>query len=263
MQRKRTDCKIIAAQLRISMSCLLILVFTGSYSGLQAQSTTRERLWFDMGGGAMQYGGSMPDIQAKAAVGLGLQYEITDQLHLQLSFTASEAGGSDSSLNNLAHMGNDRSSQGYYFRTNINEFTLTSTYDFFNLNAGRRFTPYVLAGVGLYNFKPYQVVQYENEKGALRKENRAMKQVESFSNWQVNIPVGIGIKYAFSSNFRLKLEGKYRVLFNPYLDNYIADQKNDHYYSVTLGLAFRLQSVSAFARGTRRNSRDCNCPPVY
>lgn len=240
-----------------------LLMFTGLYVGLQAQSTTRERLWLEIGGGVMQYGGSMSDVQTKAAVGVGLQYEITDQLHLQLSFTASEAGGSDSSLNNQANNGNDLSSQRYYFRTNINEFSLTPTYDFFNLNAGRRFTPYILAGVGLYNFKPYQVVKYENERGALRKENRAMKQVESFSNWQVAVPLGVGIKYAFSSNFRLKLEGKYRLLFNPYLDNYMTDQKNDHYYSVTLGLAFRLQSVAAFAKGARRSAKDCNCPPVY
>ena len=224
-----------------------------------------QRTGLEISGGVMRYGGSMPVVDSKAAVTLGFHYELTDQIHLQLLYTASEAGGGDSALLNLSNMGNDTRSNAYYFRTNINEFTLTGSYDFFNLNEGHRFTPYILAGGGLYNFKPYQVVEYENAKGALRKENRAMAQVEPFSNWQVNIPLGIGIKWGLSANTQLKLEGKYRVLLNPYLDNYIADGSNDHFYSISLGFIFRLRKIEGgYSRPAARQGRkDCNCPPVY
>jgi hypothetical protein len=240
----------------------LIIILPG---GLHAQSSTAEKLGLEFSGGVMRYGGSLPAVDTKAAVSLGLHYELTDKLHIQLSFTASEAGGADSSLANSAHLGNDSRSSHYYFRSNINELTLTGSYDFFNLNEGYRFSPYILAGGGFYNFKPYQVVEYTNEKGALRKENRAMDQVEPFSNWQVNVPVGVGIKWGISPNTLLKLEGKYRVLFNGYLDNYIADGSNDHFYSVSLGFIFRLGKISGgYSRPAGRAGRkDCNCPPVY
>jgi|GEM_PF-1742980 len=241
---------------------LLILLFAGH---INAQSSTAQKLGFEISGGAMRYGGSLPTVDTKAAVSLGLHYELTDKIHIQLVFTASEAKGGDSSLVNSAHLGNDNHSDHYYFASNINEFTLTGSYDFFNLNEGYRFTPFVMAGGGFYNFKPYQVVEYTNAKGALRKENRAMTQVEPFSNWQVNVPLGVGIKWGLSANTQLKLEGKYRVLFNGYLDNYIADGSNDHYYSISLGFIFRLGKRSGgYSRPAGRAGRkDCNCPPVY
>ena len=225
----------------------------------QAQSTL-QKTHAEISFGALGYDGSMPKTDINVGVSVGLHYELTDKIHLQLTYTASQAGGADSTLSNRQHLGNDLSSDHYYFRTNLNEFTFTGSYDFFNLNQGYRFTPYVLTGAGVYNFKPYQVVSYENEKGALRKENRAMEQVEPFSNWQLNIPVGLGAKWAFSSNTLLKLEAKYRLLFNPYLDNYIEDGKNDRFYSVSLGFVFRLSKI---AGGSRTGRRNCNCPPVY
>lgn len=249
---------------RAVLPIVAIILLGGLSHCLKAQSTL-QRSYLEIGGGALRYGGSLPDVNTRAAVSLGLHYELTDKIHLQLTYTASEASGEDSTLSNLDNMGNDIRSDHYYFRTNINEFTLTGSYDFFNLNDGYKFTPFILAGAGMYNFKPYQVVEYENAKGALRKENRAMKQVESFSNWQVNIPVGVGVKWGISPNTQLKLEGKYRVLFNPYIDNYVADGSNDHYYSVSLGFVFRLSKIAGgYGRPAGRASRkDCNCPPVY
>lgn len=246
------------------LGILTFAVILSCSGPLQAQSLT-QRMGFEIGGGVMRYGGSMPTVDTKAAVSFGLHYELTDKIHVQLTYTASEAGGGDSSLVNSQHFGNDTRSNTYYFRSNINEFTLTGSYDFFDLNEGYKFTPYILAGGGLYNFKPYQVVQYTNDKGALRKENLAMKQVEPFTNWQVNIPLGLGIKWGISANTQLKLEGKYSVLFNPYLDNFVADGKNDHFYSISLGFIFRLSKISGgYGRPAGRASRkDCNCPPVY
>lgn len=215
-------------------------------------------------GGISQYHGSMPETLMRAAAGINLNYSITDKFSVRFQFTATETGGSDSSLNNLANNGNDTRAPHYYFRTNINELCLAPEYDFFSIANGAKLTPYVLAGIGYYNFKPYQIDQITRPNGTFRYQNIAMKQVEKFSNWQMNVPVGIGVKYAVTPNVMINAEGNYRFLFNKYIDNYIADNKKDSYYTISLGISFRLSPISA-SSGNRGygNSKDCKCPPVY
>ncbi|MDE1193397.1 MAG: DUF6089 family protein [Arachidicoccus sp.] len=239
---------------------IIILFFATS---LQAQNFG-ERASIGIYGGIMQYHGSMPETEKKFAAGINLHYEITDKIALRFQYTASEAGGGDSSLNNIANNGNDIRSQHYYFNTNINEFNLLAEYNFFNINAGAKFTPYIFSGIGYYNFKPYQTELVTRANGTVRYQNVAMKQVEKFSNWKTNIPAGIGIKYAFSPNFMINAEGSYRFLFNKYIDNYIADNKKDSYYTITLGIIFRLSKISVKSSyGNGGSSKNCKCPPVY
>ena len=214
-------------------------------------------------GGISQYHGSMPQTLVRAAAGINLNYSITDKFSVRFQFAASETGGSDSSLSNLANNGNDTRASAYYFRTNINEFSLMPQYDFFSIAGGAKFTPYVFAGIGYYNFKPYQIDEITRTNGTLRYQNIAMKQVEKFSNWQMNVPLGIGIKYAVTPNVIINAEGDYRFLFNKYIDNYIADNKKDSYYTISLGISFRLSPISANSNGQSRSNKDCKCPPVY
>ncbi|ANI88719.1 hypothetical protein A9P82_05135 [Arachidicoccus ginsenosidimutans] len=215
-------------------------------------------------GGVSKYEGSMPQTLTRGAAGINFRYEITDKLHIRFQFTATETGGGDSSLNNAANNGNDTRSQFYYFHTNINEFSLLPEYDFFNINAGAKFTPYIFAGIGYYNFKPYQIVENIRDNGTFRYQNVAMPKVENYSNWQMSIPLGIGIKYAISPNVILNAEGNYRFLTNPYIDNYSADKKNDKFYTFSLGISFRFSPIAAKESfGTGRRKRNCNCPPVY
>lgn len=240
---------------------LLIILFVGAH--LYAQSFG-EKTSIGFSGGVSQYHGSMPNTLMRAAAGINLNYSVTDHISVRFQFTASETGGSDSSLNNLANNGNDTRASGYYFRTNINEFSLTPEYDFFSIANGAKFTPYVFAGIGYYNFKPYQIDEIIRSNGTFRYQNIAMKQVEKFSNRQMNVPVGIGVKYAVTPNVIINAEGNYRFLFNKYIDNYIADNKKDSYYTISLGISFRLSPISA-SSGNRGygNSKDCKCPPVY
>lgn len=240
---------------------LLILLMLCAAS-LQAQSFGGKTS-IGLLGGMSQYHGSMPQTLKRFEAGLNLHYDINDHIALRFQFATSETGGSDSLLSNIANNGNDTRATNYYFRTNINEISLLPEYNFFNISNGAKFTPYVFAGIGYYNFKPYQTLQINRANGTFRYENVAMRQVEKFSNWQMNVPVGVGIKYAISPNFLINAEGNYRFLFNKYIDNYIADNKKDSYYTISLGISFRLSPISARSDYRSNSSKDCKCPPVY
>lgn len=243
---------------------IIILLLIVSFVSAQSRAQNfGEKASIGLFGGISQYHGSMPNTMTRAMAGINLNYSITDNISVRFQFTASETGGSDSSLNNLANNGNDMRASGYYFRTNINEFSIIPEYDFFNIPGVVKFTPYVFAGIGYYNFKPYQIDEV-NIHGSMRYENIAMKQVKNFSNWQMNVPVGIGMKYAVTPNFIINAEGNYRFLFNKYIDNYTADNKKDSYYTISLGISFRLSPISASSSNrVFGNGKDCKCPPVY
>ncbi|HEY0298017.1 MAG TPA: DUF6089 family protein [Arachidicoccus sp.] len=241
---------------------ILLISIPLLYAQLHAQSFG-ERTSLGFFGGISQYHGSMSQTLTRSAAGINLHYEISDKFAIRFQYTASETGGSDSTLNNAANNGNDTRASGYYFRTNLNEFTLLPEYNFFNINEGAKFTPYVFAGIAVYNFKPYQIEQISRPNGTFRYQNIAMQQVESFSNWQMNVPIGLGFKYAITPNFIINAEGNYRFLFNKYIDNYIADNKKDSYYTFSLGISFRLSSISVNRTSGSKSNKDCKCPPVY
>jgi opacity protein-like surface antigen len=234
---------------------MLLLLFCCTQTKAQLLENTGIGVW----GGVSGYKGSMPKTLMRGAAGIYLHYDLTDKFAVRLQFMASETGGSDSSLNNAANNGNDARSQSYYFHTNINEISLMPEYNFFDLRSGAKFTPYIFAGIAYYSFKPYQIVA-TTATGTLHYVNLAMPKVTNYSYWQMAVPLGIGVKYALSPNVFLHAEGNYRILFNPYLDNYSADNKNDKYYTISIGITVKLKPASSTSN---RNGRNCKCPPVY
>ena len=150
---------------------LLIISFVGAH--LHAQSFG-EKTSIGFSGGVSQYHGSMPETLMRAAAGINLGYSITDRISVRFQFTATETGGGDSLLNNLANNGNDTRASHYYFHTNINEISLTPEYDFFSIANGAKLTPYVFAGIGYYNFKPYQINEITRPKATFRYQNITM-----------------------------------------------------------------------------------------
>ena len=94
----------------------------------------------------------------------------------------------------------------------------------------------------------------------MRFANLAMQQTHPFQNEQIAFPVGLGVKYALSPNFSAFAEGNYRIMNNLLLDNYADDNKFDSYYSVNVGILFRLSKSAGARKGI--NGKDCDCP-VY
>ncbi len=96
----------------------------------------------------------------------------------------------------------------------------------------RRFQPYLMAGVGYFHFKPQ--VEYITRTGInkgfvdvydLNIEGAGLiKEVykdspEKYKLWQLNIPLGIGVKWDIGRRLALGVEYVYRYCFTDYLDN--------------------------------------------
>ena len=218
-----------------------------------------EKLHLGFGAGINAYKLDVKPTSPLAAFQANLTYEVTDKIHIRLNGMMSAiSAGKDSAITNF---GPDSSTNAYYMKSNLWEISLLPEYDFFNMNEGKKMTPFVFGGVGFYHFRPYQNVAYRTNTGALRYTRTAVPQTEKYSNTQLSVPFGIGIKYALSNNVRLNLSGTYHLLFTDYLDGYKAGGK-DAYYSVMLGISFRLKATDSKTRGS--NKDDCkSCPRVW
>lgn len=236
---------------------LLLFLLLTSLTKAQDSGGLLSKIQLGISSGAGAYTGSLRQEEYKGGIGFSAQYGITDNIHVRANVWITELSASDYDIPNF---GDDLRSQHYYFRSNYNEFSLLAQYEFFSLNTQQNITPYVFAGIGTYTYKPYQEVRVLRSDGSERNYNLAIQQLSSFNNQQVNFPIGVGLKYAMSNNVRLFAEGNYRLMQNSLLDNYNLDDKNDGYYSIQLGISFKLNGGNSYKKYRYRKS--CNCP-VY
>lgn len=161
--------------------------------------------------------------------------------------------------------------------------------------------PYGVLGIGVFHFNPQGIDpatgQWVNLR-PLHTEGEGFKEYpdrKEYSLWQLNVPIGVGVKYWLSDNFSLGLEVIVRKTFTDYIDdvstsyidpqlfyNYlpaseaaqaariadkrlmyqggIGDQRgnpknNDSYYSFGLKLGWRLGGGDRWGNSTR-------CPTI-
>ncbi len=113
------------------------------------------------------------------------------------------------------------------FKSNITEISLLFNFrplELTNLEPKKWAPePYLLAGFGWFSFNPQ--TQYNGswvDLQPLHTEGEGFPEYPGVSNYklsQVNIPVGIGLRYKLSSRFNLSLEYVHRILFTDYLDD--------------------------------------------
>ena len=125
----------------------------------------------------------------------------------------------------FAQFGADDANSAFYktrnlnFETNIYEFASTIEFNFLSFGINKRnneldFTPYAFIGLGGFYFNPKGT--YNGETISLR-ELRTENQ--DYSLFQLNVPLGMGAKLAFSSRFEIGFEIGFRRLFTDYLDD--------------------------------------------
>lgn len=113
------------------------------------------------------------------------------------------------------------------FRSTIKEITVQMEFHpllLFDIE-GRKWVidPYVTTGVGIFSFNPQ--AEYKGNWVDLKPfhtEGEGFPEYPSVPNYsltQVNIPLGIGVRYNLSSRFNIRLEYEHRVLFTDYLDD--------------------------------------------
>jgi hypothetical protein len=162
------------------------------------------------------------------SVSLTAMYQYMIGLRLEATFGTVEAA--DKVLYKVAPSTFGRYDRNLSFKSNITDFMLALEIHplyFINRNDEDKepplLSPYLLAGVGFFSFKPQaklgskwvdlQPLSTEGQ-GFAEYPNR-----KPYSLNQMNIPFGLGVKYELGTSFSLRAEVVYRKLFTDYLDD--------------------------------------------
>jgi hypothetical protein len=198
------------------LSCFLLSLTICAF--VQAQP----RLYINVMPGIMNYSGDLQPSaltadQAKAAIQIGVEYRLASKLYLRADYLGGQVHADDKYNDAKFKYRN------LNFSTYINEGSLSLEYDIFNLGE-KGWTPYVFAGVGVFNFNPYTYDTagrgyYLQPLGTEGEGLSAYPDRKMYALTQVCIPFGFGLKYALNDNFSIGFEVGFRKLFTDYLDD--------------------------------------------
>lgn len=158
-----------------------------------------------------------PFKRTKPALGLSLNYEVSDRFMLRSGLTLGKLEGGDQWSGSTFQKQNRNLS----FQSALTEFSLIGELTVFNLN-NIRWSPYAFGGVAVFHFNPF--VRDSGEKVFLRPlatEGQGLPSwpVKTYSLTQIAIPFGGGVKFVLNDNIRLGVELGMRRLFTDYLDD--------------------------------------------
>ncbi len=199
---------------RINLLLLLIVFSSTSFA---------QRFHVGVFGGAAAYLGDLtdkifPKKVTNGAVGVTVNYEVTDFLMVRAGLTYSVVGGADRYSKKT-----DMRLRNLSFETNILEFSAVGEYHLLNLNESN-YSPYVFAGLAVYKFNPYA---YDDggQKQYLRPLSTEGQGINGYADripytlTQFAIPFGGGVKFVVNDDFRIGVEVGLRKLFTDYLDD--------------------------------------------
>lgn len=154
--------------------------------------------------------------QAKLTGSLGVRYDLSEHLIARAFFTMGTLMAAD---------GNNSSAElrkrNLSFHSQILDFELGAQYQIFSLN-NKWWTPYVFAGVGLFNFNPATRTNAGDNVflSPLSTEGQGfVSGRDPYSLWQFMIPFGLGAEYAITEDLKVGLEFGYRATFTDYIDD--------------------------------------------
>lgn len=187
-----------------------------------ASASIAQPVRLHMMGGFANYSGDIQQKrmtlnQANGVITGGGTLNITDQLALRSDYSFTRLGADDK-FNKV-----DLRARNLNFKTIIQELTLMGEYDILDLSQ-HRLTPYVFAGVGIFNFSPYTLDSLANKVWlvGLSTEGQGLPEYPDrkvYKKTQWNIPLGGGLKYALSDDVHVAFEIGVRKLFTDYLDD--------------------------------------------
>ena len=152
-------------------------------------------------------------------------------LALRLEGTIGSVKSHDSLLVNAKNNGSiGRYNRNLSFRSPIDEISLTAELHVLDLlrpfdpeKFPPAFSPYLIGGVGFFHFNPQALLNSRwIDLQPLHTEGEGFAEYPQSKEYrlnQINIPLGVGVKYELSSKFNLRLEYINRILFTDYLDD--------------------------------------------
>ncbi|HTL09859.1 MAG TPA: DUF6089 family protein [Chitinophagaceae bacterium] len=182
-----------------------------------------QKLHVDLFGGFSNYQGDLQEkrlttSQAKAALAIGLRYDLSNHFSVRSNFTYASLAAADA-YNRQA----DLRARNLSFNTHLTELNLLLDYNFLNLNY-YRFTPYVFGGAAVFHFNPYAFDSTGNKiflqpLGTEGQGLAAYPDKKMYRRTQFAIPFGAGIRWRFTDNITLSYELGLRKTFTDYLDD--------------------------------------------
>jgi hypothetical protein len=191
---------------------------------------------------------------SKPSFGLYLAATYHDVIAVRLEATFGNVGSYDSLLKKVGPSTFGRYERNQSFRSSITDVQIVAevhplffkSYD--EEHAPPLFSPYLLAGIGYFTFNPQAKLNNQwYSLQPLHTEGQGFNEYpdrEPYKLSQVNIPVGLGIKYELNSFLNVRLEFVYRILFTDYLD----DVSNIDYIDPTLFTAHLSPTQAALAQ---------------
>ena len=192
----------------------LIIAFFALFFAADAQ-----KIHATLFGGIVNYQGDLQPKrftfdQSHPAVGVGLLYEITEQLYARGNITLGKVSGDDRKNPKYA-------TRNLSFSTPITDIHLGLEYDIIN-SYQNSLTPYIFAGVSIFKFNPSAVdtagkktfLQPLGTEGQGFYPGRKPYSLTSFA-----LPFGGGIKLALTENIRVRVEVGLRKAFTDYIDD--------------------------------------------
>jgi hypothetical protein len=187
----------------------------------------QSNFYFNGGIGAMNYGGDLQEKkftlkECQPSITMGGTYYLLPNLLGNLNFTYGRVTATD------AKNGVRWFYRNLDFTSNIFEAAVTAEYDLYDIRASAnptfdnteqstiRYTPYIFAGVGFFNFNPY--THYNGQKVFLN-PLKTEAETTPYSLWQLSVPFGVGIKYALTENIIIAGEMNIRKTFTDYMDD--------------------------------------------
>ncbi len=152
--------------------------------------------------------------QANAAFGVGVLYQLSDNLNARANITFGKIGAADKyNPKNVA--------RNLSFSSPITDVHLGLDYCFFNLYE-KGFTPYIFAGISYFHFNPSAIdsigrkvyLQPLSTEGEGFYPGRKIYNLNQFA-----IPFGGGVKWALNENIAIAFEIGLRKTFTDYLDD--------------------------------------------
>ncbi|HRP57521.1 DUF6089 family protein [Agriterribacter sp.] len=174
-------------------------------------------------GGFANYQGELQEntytfSQAKPAGALGAAYSFTDKISLRGLITYGNIQGADRYSSNL-----QRRQRNLSFYSKIYDASLTGVYEFFDIME-KRYTPYLFAGVSVFNMGPYTYDSLGKKigLGILSTEGQELPEYpdrKRYNYQNISIPFGGGIRFAVTRNVSLGWEFRFNKTFTDYLDD--------------------------------------------
>ena len=201
-----------------SMKAYFLIVIMLVCSTAWAQKSGQTDFELGVSGGTSWYNGDLNPYAhfnsqyMKRAFGLSLRRNLNQRFALRWQLNYGEIAAND-----LFAKNSFRRNRNLNFKSNLIEFAQTIEFNFLPFDAlidEYRFSPYSFIGISGFYFNP--ITEVENNQFELQ---TLQTEGKSYSNYNVAIPFGFGLKLAATDRLIFSAEWGLRRTFTDYLDD--------------------------------------------